>query len=76
MCFYARNENYEVFNILAKCKKKVGAKYDGTYICNRPFNLPINRTRHIKETIESELQKRGKDNLTFEVISDPNFLKG
>ncbi len=75
MCFIAENENYDVFNILANAKE-VGANMTGhTFVIDRS-DLPINRTRHIKETIESELQKRGKDNLTFEVISDPNFLKG
>ncbi len=39
MCFIAESDKNDVFNILANAKE-VGGKYDGTYICNRPFKAP------------------------------------
>ena len=74
MCFIAESDKHDIFNILANAKE-VGANMTGhTFIIDRA-NIPINREKHIKETIKSELEKRGATNLTFEVISDPNFLR-
>jgi len=77
MCFIAENDNSdsaELFNILANAKE-VGANMSShTFVIDRS-SLPISREEQIKETIQSELNKRGATNLTFEVISDYRFLR-
>jgi UDPglucose 6-dehydrogenase len=74
MCFIAENDKYNVFNILANAKE-VGANMSNhTFVVDRS-ELPVNRREQIKETIQEELNKRGVSNLTFEVISDPRFLR-
>jgi UDPglucose 6-dehydrogenase len=74
MCFISESEKYDVFNILANAKE-VGANMSNhTFVVDRS-ELPINRAKQIKETIQEELNKRGAYNLTFEVISDPKFLR-
>ncbi len=73
MCFISESNKYDVFNILANAKE-VGANMSNhTFVVDRS-ELPINRREQIKETIQSELNKRAS-NLTFEVISDPRFLR-
>jgi len=74
MCFISESKKYDVFNILANAKE-VGANMSNhTFVVDRS-ELPINRAKQIKETIQEELNKRGAYNLTFEVISDPRFLR-
>jgi UDPglucose 6-dehydrogenase len=74
MCFISESNKYDVFNILANAKE-VGANMSNhTFVVDRS-ELPINRREQIKDTIQSELNKRAS-NLTFEVISDPRFLRG
>ncbi len=73
MCFISESSKYDVFNILSNAKE-VGANMSNhTFVIDRS-ELPINRTKQIKETIQEELNKRAS-NLTFEVISDPKFLR-
>jgi UDPglucose 6-dehydrogenase len=73
MCFISESNKYDVFNILSNAKE-VGANMSNhTFVVDRS-DLPINRAEHIKETIQEELNKRAS-NLTFEVISDPRFLR-
>ncbi len=73
MCFISESKKYDVFNILANAKE-VGANMSNhTFVIDRS-DLPISRSEQIKETIQSELNKRAS-NLTFEVISDPRFLR-
>ncbi|MCK4442581.1 MAG: hypothetical protein KAU90_11300 [Sulfurovaceae bacterium] len=77
MCFIAENDSNDssaLFNILANAKE-VGANMSNhTFVIDRS-SLPISRAEQIKETIQSELNKRGASNLTFEVISDHRFLR-
>ena len=73
MCFISESNKYNIFNILSNAKE-VGANMSNhTFVIDRS-EIPINRAEHIKKTIQEELNKR-KSNLTFEVISDPNFLR-
>jgi UDPglucose 6-dehydrogenase len=73
MCFISESNKYDVFNILSNAKE-VGANMSNhTFVIDRS-DLDINRTEQIKETIQSELNKRAS-NLTFEVICDPRFLR-
>jgi len=76
MCFIAENDTEDVgelFHILATAKE-IGTYMNAhTFIVDRS-SLPINRTEQIKETIQHELDKRSSK-LTFEVISNPNFLR-
>ncbi len=76
MCFIAENDNETdeaLFRILATARD-VGANMSShTFIIDRS-TLPVNRTEQIKSTIQNELDKRAS-NLTFEVISNPDFLR-
>jgi len=76
MCFISENDNSDssaLFNILANAKE-VGANMSNhTFIIDRSA-LPISRAEQIKDTIQSELNRRAS-NLTFEVISDHRFLR-
>ena len=76
MCFISENENHDssaLFNILTTAKE-IGAHMNShTFIVDRS-TLPSSRTQQIKETIQYELDRRAS-NLTFEVISNPNFLR-
>jgi len=77
MCFISENDTNDssaLFNILANAKE-VGANMSNhTFVIDRS-SLPISRSEQIKETIQSELNRRGATNLTFEVISDHRFLR-
>jgi len=76
MCFISEGDiggTGELFTILSNAKE-VGANMSShTFIIDRS-SLDINRVSHIKDTVQSELDKRAS-NLTFEVISDHNFLR-
>ena len=76
MCFISENNiggTGELFAILSNAKE-VGANMSNhTFIIDRS-SLSINRVSEIKDTVQSELDKRAS-NLTFEVISDYNFLR-
>jgi len=75
MCFISENnhENSGLFSILANARD-VGANMSNhTFIIDRS-TLPINRREQIKETVQTELDKRSST-LTFEVISDSSFLR-
>jgi UDPglucose 6-dehydrogenase len=76
MCFISEGNTGgtgELFSILSNAKE-VGANMSShTFIIDRS-SLNINRVNHIKDTVQSELDKRAS-NLTFEVISDSNFLR-
>ena len=76
MCFISENNiggTGELFTILSNAKE-VGANMSNhTFIIDRS-SLDINRVNQIKDTVQSELDKRAS-NLTFEVISDYNFLR-
>lgn len=76
MCFIAENKTQDsatLFNILATAKEIGTYMNSHTFIVDRS-SLPMSRIEHIKETIQHELDKRAS-NLTFEVISNPNFLR-
>ena len=76
MCFISENgkeDAGELFHILATAKEIGTYMNSHTFIVDRS-SLPINRTEQIKKTIQHELDKRAS-NLTFEVISNPNFLR-
>ena len=76
MCFISESNiggTDELFSILSNAKE-VGANMSNhTFIIDRS-SLDINRVNHIKDTVQTELDKRAS-NLTFEVISDRNFLR-
>jgi UDPglucose 6-dehydrogenase len=74
MCFISENETQSnLFNILSNAKD-VGANMSNhTFIIDRS-ELAISRLAQIKKTVQSELDKRAS-HLTFEVISDSNFLR-
>lgn len=76
MCFISESNiggTGELFSILSNAKE-VGANMSNhTFIIDRSA-LDINRKSQIKDTVQSELDKRAS-NLTFEVISDYNFLR-
>ena len=76
MCFISENGKQDVgelFHILATAKEIGTHMNSHTFIVDRS-SLPVSRTDQIKETIQYELDKRAS-NLTFEVISNPNFLR-
>ncbi len=76
MCFISENNTQdagELFHILATAKEIGTYMNSHTFIVDRS-PLPMSRTEQIKETIQYELDKRSS-NLTFEVISNPNFLR-
>ena len=77
MCFISEDNEESndatLYNIL------VAAKEVGENMCSHTFvvdrsPLPVNRLDLIKSTIQDELDKRSSS-LTFEVISNPNFLR-
>ena len=76
MCFISESNEGgtgELFTILSNAKE-VGANMSNhTFIVDRS-SLNMNRVNHIKDTVQSELDKRAS-NLTFEVISDCDFLR-
>ncbi|SFV64084.1 UDP-glucose 6-dehydrogenase [hydrothermal vent metagenome] len=76
MCFISESNTggtSELFTILSNAKE-VGANMSNhTFIIDRS-TLDVNRVHQIKDTVQSELDKRAS-NLTFEVISDSNFLR-
>ena len=76
MCFISesnRGGTDELFTILSNAKD-VGANMSShTFIVDRS-SLSINRVHQIEDTVQSELDKRAS-NLTFEVISNPSFLR-
>lgn len=76
MCFISESETHDsgsLFHILATAKE-IGTHMNAhTFIVDRS-SLPMSRTQQIKETVQNELDKRAS-NLTFEVISNPNFLR-
>jgi len=77
MCFIAENDNHDsstLFHILANAKEVGANMTNHTFVIDRS-SLPISRAEQIKETIQSELNRRGATNLTFEVISDHRFLR-
>jgi UDPglucose 6-dehydrogenase len=76
MCFISEDKTQDsstLFNILSKAKKIGQYMTSHTFIVDRS-PLPMNRTKQIIETVQHELDKRSS-NLTFEVISNPNFLR-
>ena len=76
MCFISESEVEDsgaLFHILAKAKEIGTHMNSHTFIVDRS-SFPMSRTQQIKETIQGELDKRAS-NLTFEVISSPNFLR-
>jgi UDPglucose 6-dehydrogenase len=76
MCFISEcnvGGTSELFTILSNAKD-VGANMSNhTFIIDRS-SLSMNIVREIKDTIQSELDKRASS-LTFEVISDSAFLR-
>lgn len=76
MCFISESESCDagaLFHILATAKEIGTYMNSHTFIVDRSA-LPMSRTQQIKETVQRELDKRAS-NLTFEVISNPNFLR-
>jgi len=76
MCFISEessNNSEALFNILSTAKTIGQHMTSHTFIVDRS-PLPMNRQELIRKTIQEELDKRNS-NLTFEVISNPNFLK-
>ena len=76
MCFISENGKQdagELFHILATAKEIGTYMNSHTFIVDRS-SLPISRLEQIKQTVQYELDKRASD-LTFEVISNPNFLR-
>jgi len=76
MCFISEDNTHDsgaLFNILSTAKTIGEYMTSHTFIVDRS-SLPMNRTKQIVQTIQNELDKRAS-NLTFEVISNPNFLR-
>ena len=77
MCFISEESeetsDVALYNILATAKEVGENMSSHTFIVDRS-PLPINRLDLIRSTIQNELDKRSS-NLTFEVISNPNFLR-
>lgn len=76
MCFISEDDNSDptaLFHILATAKEIGMHMNSHTFIVDRS-SLPMSRAKQIKETIQYELDRRDS-NLTFEVISNPNFLR-
>ena len=76
MCFISENNKQNdgaLFHILSVAKD-IGANMSShTFIVDRS-SLPISRSAQIKDTVQNELNKRASS-LTFEVISNPDFLR-
>ena len=76
MCFISESDSDDagtLFHILATAKEIGTHMNSHTFIVDRS-SLTMSRTEQIKETVQSELDKRAS-NLTFEVISNPDFLR-
>ncbi len=76
MCFISEDDTKDseaLFNILSTAKIIGEHMSSHTFIVDRS-SLPMNRRKEITQTIQNELNKRAS-NLTFEVISNPNFLR-
>ena len=76
MCFISENDDCKgqsLFYILANAKEVGANMTNHTFIVDRS-RIAVNRYDEIKSTVQSELDKRDS-NLTFEVISNPDFLR-
>lgn len=77
MCFISEgytNNNEEQMENLLNAAKEVGANMSKhMFIIDRAEKTP-NRIASIHATIQEELSKRNEQ-LTFEIISDPDFLR-
>ena len=77
MCFISEDSeetnDVALYNILVRAKEIGKNMSSHTFIIDRSL-LPVNRLDLIRSTIQDELDKRSS-NLTFEVISNPNFLR-
>ncbi len=76
MCFISEDNTHDseaLFNILSTAKTIGQHMTSHTFVIDRS-PLPMNRREQITKTIQEELDKRGSD-LTFEVISNPDFLR-
>ena len=76
MCFISESntdDSSALFHILATAKEIGTHMNSHTFIVDRS-SLTMSRTEQIKKTIQYELDRRAS-NLTFEVISNPNFLR-
>ena len=77
MCFISEDNeeasDATLYNILATAKEVGKNMCSHTFIVDRS-PLSVNRLDLIKSTIQDELDKRSSS-LTFEVISNPNFLR-
>lgn len=77
MCFISEDSEESsdatLYHILATAKEVGANMCSHTFVVDRS-SLPVNRLDLIKSTIQEELDKRASS-LTFEVISNPNFLR-
>lgn len=77
MCFISEDSengsDAALYSILAAAKEVGANMCSHTFVVDRS-SLPVNRLDLIRSTIQDELDKRAS-NLTFEVISNPNFLR-
>ena len=76
MCFISESntdDSSALFHILATAKEIGTHMNSHTFIVDRS-SLTMSRTEQIKKTLQYELDRRAS-NLTFEVISNPNFLR-